>query len=85
MQYLHTMVRVQDLDKSLDFYINQLGLVEMNRHESEKGQFTLVFLAAPGDVESAKQNRSPLVELTYNWPDGNGKTEELPGGRSLGI
>lgn len=60
MKYLHTMVRVVDIDKSLDFYCNHLGLTEVNRHESEQGRFTLVFLAAPGD-ESAQ------VELTYNW------------------
>ena len=60
MKYLHTMVRVLDIDKSLDFYCNKLGLAEINRHESDQGRFTLVFLAAPGD-ESAQ------VELTYNW------------------
>ncbi|MGB5246100.1 MAG: VOC family protein [Woeseia sp.] len=60
MKYLHTMVRVSDLDASLDFYCNKLGLVELRRKESEKGRFTLVFLAAPGD-EGAQ------VELTYNW------------------
>ena len=60
MRYLHTMVRVSDLEKSLDFYCNKLGLSEVNRYDSEEGRFTLVFLAAPGD-ESAQ------VELTYNW------------------
>ncbi len=60
MKYLHTMVRVTDLDVSLDFYCNKLGLRELRRHTSEQGRFTLVFLAAPGD-ESAQ------VELTYNW------------------
>lgn len=60
MKYLHTMVRVLDIDESLDFYCTRLGLTEVNRHESEEGRFTLVFLAAPGD-ESAQ------VELTYNW------------------
>ena len=61
MKYLHTMVRVTDLDQSLDFYCNKLGLVEVRRYENEKGRFTLVFLAAPGDQERA------MVELTYNW------------------
>ena len=61
MRYLHTMVRVTDLGQSLDFYCNKLGLVEVRRYESEKGRFTLVFLAAPGDEERA------MVELTYNW------------------
>lgn len=84
MQYLHTMVRVQNLEKTLDFFINKLGLIETDRHESEKGRFTLVFLSAPGDLESAKERKSPLVELTYNWPDENGKTEELFGGRNFG-
>ena len=60
MKYLHTMVRVRDLDESLDFYCTKLGLRELRRHNSEKGRFTLVFLAAPGD-ETAQ------VELTHNW------------------
>lgn len=60
MKYLHTMVRVSDLDASLDFYCNKLGLQELQRHDSEQGRFTLVFLAAPGDNEAQ-------VELTYNW------------------
>jgi lactoylglutathione lyase len=60
MKYLHTMVRVVDIEASLDFYCNKLGLVELSRNESEQGRFTLVFLAAPGD-DSAQ------VELTYNW------------------
>lgn len=60
MKYLHTMVRVSDLDQSLDFYCHKLGLTELRRKESEKGRFTLVFLAAPGDEDAQ-------VELTYNW------------------
>jgi lactoylglutathione lyase len=72
MKYLHTMVRVTDLDESLDFYCNKLGLVESGRHESEAGRFTLVFLSAPGD-ESAQ------VELTWNWDP-----EEYSGGRNFG-
>lgn len=60
MKYLHTMVRVSDLDRSLDFYCNKLGLRELRRMENDKGRFTLVFLAAPGDDEAQ-------VELTYNW------------------
>jgi len=67
MQYLHTMVRVQDLGSSLDFYCDKLGLVEISRREDERGRYTLVFLAAPNDVEHAKNQRAPLVELTYNW------------------
>lgn len=72
MKYLHTMVRVTDLDTSLDFYCEKLGLKEVGRHESEQGRFTLVFLAAPGDEEAQ-------VELTYNWDP-----EKLGGGRNFG-
>ena len=79
MKYLHTMVRVKDLDESLDFYCNKLGLVEIRRRESEKGRFTLVFLAATDDVERAKETRTPLVELTYNWDP-----EDYKGGRNFG-
>ncbi len=79
MQYLHTMVRVSDIDKSLDFYCNKLGLVEVSRRDSEKGRYTLVFLAAPDDLERAKASRAPLVELTYNWDP-----EEYRGGRNFG-
>ncbi len=79
MRYLHTMVRVKDLDASLDFYCEKLGLVEVNRFDVEAGRFTLVFLAAPGDVAAAKENKAPLVELTYNWDP-----EEYDGGRNFG-
>lgn len=79
MRYLHTMVRVADLDQSLDFYCNKLGLVEVNRHDNDKGRFTLVFLAAPEDVDAARQNASPMVELTYNWDP-----EKYTGGRNFG-
>ena len=79
MQYLHTMVRVADLDKALDFYCNKLGLVEVRRNDHEKGRFTLVFLAAPEDVERAGQDQAPLVELTFNWD-----SEDYGGGRNFG-
>lgn len=79
MEYLHTMVRVNDVDKSLDFYCDKLGLVEISRYDSEQGRFTLIFLAAPADVEQAKAKRAPLVELTYNWDP-----EEYTGGRNFG-
>ena len=79
MEYLHTMVRVSDLEKSLDFYCNKLGLVEVRRKESEKGRFTLVFLAAPQDVDKVKESTSPLVELTYNWDP-----EDYQGGSNFG-
>lgn len=84
MEYLHTMVRVKDLKEALDFYCNKLGLVETDRKESEKGKFTLVFLAAPGDLDSVQQNKSPLLELTYNWPDDNGEIEDYSAGRNFG-
>jgi len=79
MEYLHTMVRVSDLDAALEFYVGQLGLEEIARKESEKGRFTLVFLAAPGDVDRAKRDKAPMVELTYNWDP-----EEYGGGRNFG-
>lgn len=67
MQFLHTMIRVSDLDASLDFFCNKLGLVEVRRMESDRGRFTLVYLSAPDDVDSAKNSDAPLLELTYNW------------------
>jgi lactoylglutathione lyase len=79
MEYLHTMVRVSNLDQSLDFFCNKFGLVEVRRIENEKGRFTLVFLAAPGDVEKSEQTRAPLLELTYNWDE-----HEYSGGRNFG-
>ena len=79
MRYLHTMVRVSDLDKSLDFYCAKLGLEEVSRIENQAGRFTLVFLAAPGDADAAKERRAPLVELTHNWD-----VESYDGGRNFG-
>ena len=79
MKYLHTMVRVQNLERSLDFYCNKLGLVETRRYDNEKGKFTLVFLAAPDELEQAKTKMTPVLELTYNW-----ETEEYAGGRNFG-
>ena len=79
MRYLHTMVRVKDLDAALDFYCDKLGLVQVNRMDHEKGRFTLVFLAAPEDAEKAKADQAPCVELTYNWD-----TEDYAGGRNFG-
>jgi lactoylglutathione lyase len=67
MKYLHTMVRARDLDESLDFYCDKLGLVQVNRYDSDAGRFSLVFLAAPDDVETAAQGQSPLLEITWNW------------------
>lgn len=79
MQYLHTMVRVKDLDASLHFYCELLGLKEVSRKDNEKGRFTLVFLAAPDDIERAQNDKAPMVELTYNWDP-----ENYSGGRNFG-
>lgn len=79
MEYLHTMVRVTDLDASLDFYCNKFGLIEVRRTESEKGRFTLIFLAASDDVDKAEGTKAPLLELTYNWDP-----ETYSGGRNFG-
>ena len=79
MRYLHTMVRVTDLDASLHFYRDLLGLVETRRMDNDKGRYTLVFLAAPKDQGRAETERSPEVELTYNWDP-----EEYSGGRNFG-
>ncbi len=79
MEYVHTMVRVSDLDRSLTFYCDQLGLSEVHRVDNEKGRFTLVFLAAPDQLEEAKISKKPTIELTYNWDK-----EEYTGGRNFG-
>jgi len=67
MKYLHTMVRVTDIDQSLDFYCHKLGMTEVRRITNEAGRFTLIFLAGPDDEARGKVERSPLLELTYNW------------------
>jgi lactoylglutathione lyase len=67
MRYLHTMVRVTDIDGSLAFYCGLLGMREMRRVDNEAGRFTLIFLAAPDDRRRAAEERAPLIELTYNW------------------
>lgn len=79
MEYLHTMVRVSDLNQSLDFYCHKLGLVEVRRIENEIGRYTLVYLAAPGDVDRAIEFKTPMVELTFNWDP-----ENYTGGRNFG-
>jgi lactoylglutathione lyase len=73
------MIRVSNVDASLDFYCNKLGLIEFSRKDYEKGRFTLIFLCAPEDKNLAEQNRKPLIELTYNWDK-----EEYTGGRNFG-
>ena len=79
MRYLHTMIRVSDLDASLAFFIGKMGLIETRRHVDERGRYTLVFLAAPGDEAAGRRDKAPLVELTYNWDP-----EDYTGGRNFG-
>ena len=79
MRYLHTMVRVADLDASLEFWSGGLGLQEVRRLENEAGRFTLVFLAAPEDLDGARAEKAPMVELTWNWDP-----ESYTGGRNFG-
>ncbi|WP_269582300.1 VOC family protein [Roseibium sp. Sym1] len=79
MRYLHTMVRVTSIEDSLDFYCNKMGMTEVRRTESEKGRFTLIFLAGSEDIDSGKASGAPLLELTYNWDP-----EEYSGGRNFG-
>ncbi|MCZ8181758.1 MAG: VOC family protein [Beijerinckiaceae bacterium] len=79
MEYLHTMVRIRNVEESLRFYRDALGLVETRRIDNQQGRFTLIFLAAPGDVEHAKAHKSKEVELTYNWD-----AEDYAGGRNFG-
>ena len=79
MQYLHTMVRIRNIEESLKFYCGALGLVETRRIENEKGRFTLIFLATPEDAAEASATRTKELELTFNWDD-----EEYKGGRNFG-
>ncbi|MGD1036845.1 MAG: VOC family protein [Roseiarcus sp.] len=79
MEFLHTMIRVSDLEASLAFFVGKFGLVEVRRMSNEKGRYTLVFLAAPGDAENAKETQAPTLELTYNWD-----SEVYTGGRNFG-
>ncbi len=79
MRYLHTMVRVKNLEESLEFYCSIMGMKEVRRIDNEGGRFTLVFLAADEDVDSASSSRAPCLELTYNWDP-----EDYDGGRNFG-
>ena len=79
MRYLHTMLRVTDLEASLHFYCECLGLVEIRRNEYSQGKFTLVFLATPEDIQKYGDNDCPMLELTYNW-----EPEKYSGGRNFG-
>jgi lactoylglutathione lyase len=79
MRYLHTMVRIRNIDESLDFYCSKFGLEEVRRVESEAGRFTLIFLAAPAEKDQAAATRAPLLELTFNWD-----SEDYGSGRNFG-
>ena len=79
MRYLHTMVRVRDIDQSLNFYCNVMGLEEVRRYDNDQGQFTLIFLVAPEDKDSYHEGKAPALELTWNW-----HPEEYSGGRNFG-
>lgn len=79
MKYLHTMIRVKDLDASMHFFCDLLGLKEVKRYDSEKGRFSLIYLAAPDDLDTAMRTQTPTIELTYNWD-----TEDYQGGRNFG-
>lgn len=79
MRYLHTMIRVTDIDASLDFYCQKLGLVEVRRYENKEGRYTLIFLAAPDDEQAGITQKAPLIELTFNWDP-----ETYTGGRNFG-
>lgn len=79
MQYLHTMIRISDVDQSLDFFCKTLGLKEIRRVDNERGRFTLIFLAAPEDEARARAEKAPMIELTYNWDP-----ETYTGGRNFG-
>ena len=79
MRYLHTMIRTANLEQTLHFFVDQLGLIEAYRYENKAGRFTLVFLSAPSDLDNAKTQQAPLVEITYNWDP-----ETYEGGRNFG-
>ena len=84
MKYLHAMVRIRDIEQSLDFYCTKLGLIETHRHDNEAGKYTNIFLHAPEDAQQAVTENTPLLELTYNWPDESGNTEAYTNGRNFG-
>ena len=80
MKYLHTMIRVTDIDAALDFFVNKLGMIETRRKDVPEGKFTLIFLAADQDLDQAEAERAPELELTYNWDS----EESYTGGRNFG-
>ena len=79
MKYLHTMIRTSNLENTLTFFCQHLGLEEVSRYDSEGGRFTLIFLAAPEDMHTAREGKSPCIEITHNWDP-----EEYGGGRNFG-
>lgn len=79
MRYLHTMVRIGDVDRSLDFFCNKLGLKEIRRIDNEAGRYTLIFLSAPDDEARARSEAAPMLELTHNWGE-----HAYDGGRNFG-
>ncbi len=84
MRFLHTMIRVTDLDATMNFFCDLMGMVEVRRVDNEKGRFTLVFLAASEDEDRGRKERAPVIELTYNWPLDNEAAEVYDGGRNFG-
>ena len=80
MKYLHTMIRVNDVDAALDFFVGKLGMIETRRREDEKGRYTLIFLVADQDLDQSKAERAPELELTYNWDN----DAVYGGGRNFG-
>jgi len=84
MKYLHTMIRISNIDESLDFFCDKLGFVVIYRYDSEERKYTNIFLAAKGDAEQVKETKTPLLELTYNWPNEEGIVEEYTDGRNFG-
>jgi len=79
VKFLHSMIRISDIERSLDFFCDKLGLREVERYSSEEGRYTLIYLAAPDDLADAVTERAPLIELTYNWDP-----EAYAGGRNFG-
>jgi lactoylglutathione lyase len=79
MRYLHSMIRVGDLDAALDFFVGKLGMVKVRQHDNEQGRYSLVFLAAPEDIAAARDDGAPMVELTHNWDE-----KDYAGGRNFG-
>ena len=84
MKYLHTMIRSSNLEKTLSFFCDGLGLIETRRYNNDSGKFTLVFLSAPDDLKSKSPSNVPLIEITFNWPNKDSKEEVLTQGRNFG-